>query len=266
MSGRRFQYNAHCHSRNLQPVGQGTEQIEQLLNHYFTDYAVIRIDRDSTSRKNAMDQLLQPVLAGEPCLLLVGTQMLAKGHHFPNITLVVIVNTDSGLFSGDFRGTERIGQLITQVAGRAGRGDKAGKVLIQTHNPQHPLLQQLASQPYRHFLGQVLQERRHLHLPPFTHMALFRTESFIAQDGEQLLIALRQQFTEIAQHNEVWFRPTAGSDATETKSFPLSSRYVQSYHRNQLHHLLTQMVNELASTRFPNALRWQLDVDPQDMS
>lgn len=256
---------AHCHSHNLQPVGQGTEQIEQLLNHYFAAYPVIRIDRDSTSRKNAMDQLLAPVLAGEPCLLL-GTQMLAKGHHFPNVTLVVIVNADSGLFSGDFRGIERIGQLITQVSGRAGRGEKAGSVLIQTHNPQHLLLQQLATQPYRHFLAQVLQDRRLLHLPPFTHMALFRTESFLASEGERLLSELRQQFNEEAQNSGVWFLGPLPAPMERRQNRFRYHLMVQSYHRNQLHLLLNKVVAQLASTRFTTALRWQLDVDPQDMS
>ncbi|WP_312928512.1 replication restart helicase PriA, partial [Stutzerimonas nitrititolerans] len=136
-----------CASVDLRPVGAGTERAEERLGILFPDFPVLRIDRDSTSRKGAMEQLFGTINRGEPCLL-VGTQMLAKGHHFPRVTLVAILDADGGLFSADFRASERMAQLIVQVAGRAGRAEEAGKVIIQTHLADHPLLVQLTEQGY----------------------------------------------------------------------------------------------------------------------
>ncbi|EGH33841.1 primosome assembly protein PriA, partial [Pseudomonas syringae pv. japonica str. M301072] len=116
-----------CGKVDLRPVGAGTERAEERLAILFPDYPVLRVDRDSTSRKDAMNQLFTTIQRGQPCIL-VGTQMLAKGHHFPRVTLVSILDADGGLFSGDFRASERMAQLIVQVAGRAGRAEEPGKV------------------------------------------------------------------------------------------------------------------------------------------
>ena len=128
-----------CQSRELIAAGEGTERSEAWLQDSFPDTPVLRVDRDSTRNKGAMQKVFDTANSGEPCIL-VGTQMLAKGHHFANITLVVVLDADSGLFSADFRSHERMGQLLVQVAGRSGRGSTAGKVMLQTHQPEHPLL------------------------------------------------------------------------------------------------------------------------------
>jgi len=175
-----------CRRVDLRPVGAGTERAEERLGVLFPDYPVLRIDRDSTSRKGSMDALLTTINRGEPCLL-VGTQMLAKGHHFPRVTLVAILDADGGLFSADFRASERMAQLIVQVAGRAGRAEEAGKVIIQTHLADHPLLVQLTEQGYFAFADQALSERRASGLPPFSHLALLRAEAHKPGQGEDFL-------------------------------------------------------------------------------
>ena len=135
-----------------------------------------RIDRDTTRRKGSLDAKLAQIQKGEPAVL-VGTQMLAKGHHFPNVTLVGILDADGGLFGADFRAAERMAQLLVQVAGRAGRGQRPGRVLIQTHHPDHPLLKVLVREGYRHFGAAALSERQQAALPPFSCLALLRAEA-----------------------------------------------------------------------------------------
>ena len=131
-----------CNEKELQTLGLGTERLEQALQKHFPGLPVTRIDRDTTRRKGKMEEMLDGVHDGT-CRILLGTQMVAKGHHFPNVTLVGIIDSDYGLFSSDFRAAERLGQLMLQVAGRAGRATKPGEVWIQTHHPEHPLFQLL---------------------------------------------------------------------------------------------------------------------------
>jgi len=142
----------------------------------FPDIRVARVDRDSTRRKGELDRLLAAARAGEYSLL-VGTQMLAKGHHFPRVTLVGILDADNGLYGADFRAAERMAQLVIQVAGRAGRAERPGRVVLQTHHPDHPLLQTLRRQGYGAFAAAALRERRAANLPPFSHQALLRAEA-----------------------------------------------------------------------------------------
>lgn len=254
-----------CHSKNLQPVGQGTERCEQILEQMFPNTPLIRVDRDSTRRKNALSEILDTIHTGKPCILL-GTQMLAKGHHFPDVTLVAIVNADSGLFSSDFRGLEKTGQLILQVAGRAGREKKPGHVIIQTHNPQHPALQMLVSQPYSRFADSLMSERKQLKLPPEGYLALFRTESSMAGAGENLLKSLRNIL--LSHHQESPARILGPIPAPMEKR---QGRYryqlfLQGDQRVSVHRLLDIAVKHLDSMKLPRNLRWTLDVDPQEMS
>jgi len=175
-----------CGSTQLAPVGQGTEQLEEQLQQLFPQQQIYRLDRDSTRRKGSLDEILIAIGQGGPAII-VGTQMLAKGHHFPAVSLVVIVDVDSGLYSNDFRAAEQLAQLLTQVAGRAGRGDVAGKVLLQTHYPGHPLLQDLIQNGYQSFARSALLERAQTQLPPYVSLAVLKTESFQSEDGQQFL-------------------------------------------------------------------------------
>jgi primosomal protein N' (replication factor Y) len=165
-----------CGEPDLRPVGQGTQRVEETLRARFPQARVLRIDRDSTRRKNAWDTMRQRIRARDVDLL-VGTQILAKGHDFPHLALVGVLNADSMLYSADFRAAERLYALLTQVAGRAGRGASQGEVLIQTEYPAHPLYAALRGQDFRRFADELLAERRQARFPPFVHQALLRAEA-----------------------------------------------------------------------------------------
>jgi primosomal protein N' (replication factor Y) len=155
-----------CKSAELKPLGLGTERVEKSLVELFPKHKIVRLDRDSTQRKGSLEKHLEQINQGHVDIIL-GTQMLAKGHHFPNVTLVAILDVDSGLFSIDFHASEKLAQLIIQVAGRAGRAEKPGKVILQTRQPAHPLLNVLLKQGYKEFAKTALVERRQASLPPF---------------------------------------------------------------------------------------------------
>ena len=175
-------------------MGLGTEQLEQTLAPLFPGVPISRIDRDTTSRKGALEQQLAEVHRGG-ARILIGTQMLAKGHHFPDVTLVALLDVDGALFSADFRSAERFAQLYTQVAGRAGRAGKQGEVVLQTHHPEHPLLQTLLYKGYDAFAEQALAERRMMQLPPWTSHVIVRAEDHNNQHAPLFLQQLRISFS-----------------------------------------------------------------------
>ena len=166
----------HCESSELLHVGVGTERVDEYLSEKFPDYKVLRIDRDTTSRKGELQRHLAMAASGE-AQILVGTQMLAKGHDFPNVTLVGILDADQGLFGTDFRSVEQMGQLIVQVSGRAGRAEKAGRVIVQSRSPDHPSLQTLLRNGYGVLTDVLLDERKEAQLPPFVHCLLYTSPS-----------------------------------------------------------------------------------------
>ncbi|GMG86205.1 primosomal protein N' [Biformimicrobium ophioploci] len=253
-----------CFSAAITALGAGTERSELMLQQRFGQVPVIRIDRDTTSSKQAMEELLRPANAGKPCLL-VGTQMLAKGHHLPRVTLVVIQDADGGLFSADFRGAERTGQLLEQVAGRAGRGELAGKVLVQTRYPEHPLLQLLLSRGYGAYARHLLSERQLTGLPPHTAMALIRADSEEPQRGEQFLQSCRQQL-------EYWQPPATELQYLGPVPALLERKsgrfrfYLQltAADRVRLQKLLAPFCQWAEGNRFPG-VRWSIDMDAQDL-
>ena len=181
-----------CQGMDLRPVGQGTERLEETLTRLFPGVSLVRVDRDATRRKGSLESALKAVRSGAVSLL-VGTQMLAKGHHFPGVTLVGVLDADAGLFGVDFRAPERTAQLLYQVAGRAGRADKPGRVLIQTRHPEHPLLLQLVQEGYGAFAAAALAERREAHLPPYAHHALFRAAATKAGAPREFLHAVAER-------------------------------------------------------------------------
>ncbi len=160
----------------LLAVGQGTERVEETLTRLFPDAPLARLDRDTASARGSIQTVLDRVHSGE-ARILVGTQMLTKGHHFPEVTLVVILDADQGLFASDFRATERLAQTIIQVAGRAGREERAGEVMIQTQYPEHPQLTRLIAEGYESFAASALAERREAGWPPYSRLALLRAEA-----------------------------------------------------------------------------------------
>lgn len=256
-----------CGKVDLRPLGAGTERAEQRLAVMFPDFPVLRIDRDSTSRKGSMEQLLTTIHRGEPCLL-VGTQMLAKGHHFPRVTLVAILDADGGLFSADFRASERMAQLIVQVAGRAGRAEAPGKVIIQTHLAEHPLLVQLTEQGYFAFAEQALSERRAAGLPPFSHLALLRAEALKPDQAETFLQHACDQAEQLMEQLGL-----SGIELLGPVPAPMERRagrfraqlLLQGSARSTLHRLLTPWTVQLEQLPGSRTVRWSLDVDPIDL-
>ena len=248
-----------CQSENYKPVGQGTERTEDTLAEQFPDTPIVRVDRDSTQRKGSIQAILKQVNSGEPCIL-VGTQMLAKGHDFPNVTLVCVVNADGGLFSVDFRAPEQMIQTLLQVSGRAGRGDKPGKVLIQTCHSDHPLLNALRQGSYANIADQLLAERETGQLPPFRAMALLRAEADTMQQSLQLLDTLKP----MAQVSgvEVW-GPLPAVIARKADRHRAQLVLV-SDSRGQLNRLLSRICQHLDQSKLPSGTRWMVDVDPQE--
>ncbi|MBU0499854.1 MAG: primosomal protein N' [Gammaproteobacteria bacterium] len=252
-----------CQGPRLITLGQGTEQVETALQALFPAQSLVRIDRDSTRRKGSLQHMLEQVRQGKHSLLL-GTQMLAKGHDFPNVTLVGILDVDQGLFGADFRATERMAQLLIQVAGRAGRADKPGRVLIQTHHADHPLLNLLIQQGYPAFASEMLAERRAASLPPFSHQALLRAESPRRGEAEEFLrLALGLGRDQAMPGIEMW-GPVPAPMERRAGRF----RYqllTQSTNRTQLHRYLGRWLEAIEGLKTGHLLRWSIDVDPQEM-
>lgn len=253
-----------CGSEDLRPNGAGTERTEDFLSQQFPKTEILRIDRDSTARKGAMDKLMHRIHQGEPCIL-VGTQMLAKGHHFPKVTLVAILDADSGLFSADFRGMEKTSQLILQVAGRAGRAQDPGEVVLQTHHPDHPMLHALIHQGYNAFARDELKLRAAAGLPPYSHHALLRAEASQSGWAEAFLRDLRHNLEDSLQ------RPS-GCHWSGPFPAPMEKRaglyraqlLIQGQERRALHQLLALLLQMLEQHPGRSRVRWSIDVDPLD--
>ena len=254
-----------CLSRELIAAGEGTERSEAFLQQYFPDTIVLRVDRDSTRKKGVMQEVFNTADSGESCIL-VGTQMLAKGHHFENVTLVAVLDADSGLFSPDFRSHERMGQLLTQVAGRSGRGIARGRVIVQTHQPDHPLLALLISQGYGHFARQLLPQRELSQLPPFRHMSVIRAESHRPDEADAFLRLARK----IAEKLQVptpalsYLGPLPALMEKRAGRFRYVLR-IDADQRPALQVLLSAVAVELENHKDSRRVRWSIDVDPQEL-
>ena len=256
-----------CSHVDLRPVGAGTERAEERLKVLFPDYPILRVDRDSTARKDAMHNLSSTIQRGQPSIL-VGTQMLAKGHHFPRVTLVAILDADGGLFSGDFRATERMAQLIVQVAGRAGRAEEPGKVIIQTHLADHPLLVQLTEQGYFAFAEQALEARHAAGLPPYSHLALLRAEAHKPGQAEGFLDeacnAAERLVTEQHLPGIELLGPVPAPMERKAGRFR-AQLLIQANTRAPLHRLISAWLLVLEHMPSGRQVRWSLDVDPVDL-
>jgi len=251
-----------CREPDLVPIGLGTEQIEEALNTRFPGRTIARIDRDSMRRKGVMEATFKSIRAGAVDIL-IGTQMLAKGHDFSAVTLVGIVDADSQLFSTDFRAEEKLAQTITQVAGRAGRAEMTGAVLIQTHHPHHELLQVLISGGYERFAERALEERRHAELPPFVPMALARAE---APNAEMPLRFLRQLTNRLGQYRLPGVQIMGPVPAAMEKK---AGRYraqlmITARSRRQLAACVKSLIAASEDLPHKRSVRWSVDIDPQD--
>ena len=249
-----------CHQESLQPVGLGTQRIEEVLAKHFPDVPIIRVDRDSTRKKNALNNLLEQIHR-EPKAILLGTQMLAKGHHFPNVTLVGVIDADSGLFSADFRAAEQMGQLLLQVSGRAGREEKQGTVMIQTKHPDHPLLQTLIHHGYAKFAEELLNERESALLPPYSYYAVIRAEAHSEQQVDQFLNGLKS----VEGGDQVSLLGPLPAFIAKKKGMYCQHLVVRANRRGSLHHFLKQMLDQLEALPKALTVKWVLDVDPVEV-
>jgi primosomal protein N' (replication factor Y) len=248
-----------CGNTDLHPTGQGTQRLEQTLAALMPEARILRVDRDSTQRKHALSDMLDAVHAGEVDVLL-GTQMLAKGHDFPNLTLVGVIDTDSALFSPDFRAAERLFAQLMQVAGRAGRADKAGEVLIQTAFPDHVLFNALRAHDYAAFADSLLQERQIMQFPPYSHVALLKAE---ANDYGLVQRFLRfAAETARAMELKVTVYDPVRPQMERLKGMERGQLLMQADGRQQLQRLLKTLVASLREHSLQSKVRWTIDVDP----
>jgi len=248
-----------CGADALQGAGEGTEQLEQVLANAFPETPLLRFDRDSVRKKGEFERLATQVKTGESCIL-VGTQMLAKGHHFPKVTLVVIVNLDQALYSADFRALERMGQLMVQVAGRAGRDQLPGEVILQTHYPRHEALLTLLTSGYEAFAEAICTDRQTACLPPFSYQALLRSDAIQKDAVRRFLDQAKQCFP---PGDAVVYGPFPAMmerRSGRTRWYLL----VQSSKRSSLHPQLDEWVLRLQKLASARKVRWSVDVDPQD--
>lgn len=255
-----------CGSTQLVSVGVGTEQLEKQLELLFPEYKTIRIDRDSTRRKGSLEHALESIRKGE-YQILIGTQMLAKGHHFPDVTLVGLLDVDGSLYSSDFRASERLAQLFIQVAGRAGRASKPGEVLLQTHHPEHALLQSLLHKNYQHFAKTALAERKMAQLPPFTFITLIRAEGNDNNTVEAFLRQVRHTLEANPLYDDscLVLGPMPAPLAKRAGKFRWQLM-LQVSTRTLMQRLLASSKPAIQLLPLVKKVRWSFDVEPQDLS
>lgn len=252
-----------CRGSELLPLGRGTERLESELQGLFPDTPLARIDRDSTRRKGELERLLGAARRGEIPLLL-GTQMLAKGHHFPGVTLVGILDLDQGLYGADFRASERMAQTIVQVAGRAGRAQRPGRVVLQTRHPDHPLLLRLQRQGYPAFAAAALDERRQAALPPFSHQALMRAEAPEPEAAAEFLRRAAGCASDVADSRVSLLGPVP-APMEKRGGLYRAHLLLQSEKRPALQGFLAGWLPRVRALGHGRRLRWSLDVDPQEL-
>ena len=257
-----------CASLALQPQGVGTERLEELLAERFGDVPVLRIDSASTRRKDALEKHFAEL--GTRPGILVGTQMLAKGHDLPNLTLVAVVGIDEGLFSADFRAGEKLAQLLIQVAGRAGRADKRGEVILQTHHPEHPLLLTLIQGGYHAFAETELALREAAGFPPFAHLTLLRAEAQHADAPMQFLHAAKavlQPFMAMPRDDNdgLALNGPVAAPMPRRAGMYRAQLLLTASTRRTLHHALDAALPAIHALPDARRTRWSLDVDPVDL-
>ena len=253
-----------CQHTSFTTLGVGTAQVEDTLKQLFPDVPVLRVDRDTTQKVGRWESIYEQVMQSKAAVLL-GTQMLAKGHHFPYVTLVAILDVDAGLLSVDIRAPERTAQLILQVAGRAGRGEQRGHVYLQTYRPDHPMLNTLLKSGYAAFAEQTLAERETALLPPYRYSALIRAESRDLDYSQEFLSFIAQQLQQHSQNDiEVWGPIPAPME--KRAGFIRAHLVLLCQDRAKLQYYLTDWWPYVVGLPRKHQLRLSLDVDPQEFS
>jgi primosomal protein N' (replication factor Y) len=244
----------------MRALGEGTERLEQRLGERFEGRRIVRIDSDSMARKGAIDEALELATRGDADIL-VGTQMLSKGHHFPKLTLVGIVNADQGLFGSDFRSDERLAQSIVQVAGRAGREEKPGQVMIQTAFPEHRFWQRLMDGGYAGVAADALAERRASGWPPYSRLALLRASAHQRHDALGCLEAARSAAQALKLPSLRVLGPVDAPLPRKAGRFRVQL-LLESSDRASLHRALGHVRQTLEDSAEARRARWSIDVDP----
>lgn len=246
---------------DLRLVGLGTEKVEEHLTRLFPETGIVRIDTDAVRRKNELERRLELVRRGDAGIVL-GTQMLTKGHHFPAMTLVGIVNADQSLFAADFRAIERLGQLIVQVGGRAGRGAAAGEVMLQTHHPHHPQLQVLLKSGYGAFALQLLPQREAAQLPPYRHLAVIRARSADSAEAAAFLDLVHRSSEEFARRHATQAYPPAPMMMEKKAGHYRAQLLLSAADAHSLNACLAALLPAAARLARRRKVRWHVDVDP----
>jgi primosomal protein N' (replication factor Y) len=250
-----------CGNQDLAPAGHGTQRLESALAELFPAARLLRVDRDSTRRRHAFDAMQEDIRA-QRVDILVGTQMLAKGHDFPHLTLVGVVNADGALYSSDFRAAERLYALLTQVAGRAGRAERPGEVLIQTEFPEHPLYDAVRRQDYAAFAEVGLEERRQCGFPPYRHQALLRAEASRRAVVDDYLTRAARAGAALGMSVQI-FDPVPPA-IERVAGRERGQLLVQAAARADLQRFLSAWRPALSDS-VSRSVRWSLDVDPLEV-
>ncbi len=264
---RRYPYPAacpDCGGTEFSIDGTGTEQIEEYLKIRFPEFPVARIDRDTMANKKKMQETLEAVVE-KKYRILVGTQILAKGHHFPDVTLIALVNCDQALNSADFRASESFAQLYTQVAGRTGREEKNGKVILQTCEPGNETIQITMSQGYEAFANNCLEERRQLGLPPYSSQTAIRIDSKNRSEAHAAAIKTYSVISKLAaRFSDVSVCPPRSAYTEKMQDRYLVTVLASSPSRKHLHEVIEESLAEIEQNPFRSSVRVEADTDPRD--
>ncbi|MDR3221118.1 MAG: primosomal protein N' [Candidatus Accumulibacter sp.] len=249
-----------CGNQDIQPFGRGTQRLEEVLSERFPQARILRVDRDSAKSRKQWEALLQRIHAGDADIL-IGTQMLAKGHDFPKLTLVGVLGADAALFAADWRAPERLFAQLMQVAGRAGRADLPGEVLIQTQFPEHPLYAALVRHDYPAFAAALLAERRQAGFPPYAYQAMLRAEAPLMADAIAFLLTARA-WPQAAEHTGVTLYDPVPMRLARRANLERAQLLAESPSRRALQAFLSQWNGALEAIKSPSKLRWHLEIDP----
>ena len=249
-----------CGNQDIQPFGRGTQRIEAVLAERFPQARILRVDRDSAKSRKQWEALVEQIHDGAADIL-VGTQMLAKGHDFPKLTLVGALGADAALFASDWRAPERLFAQLMQVAGRAGRAELPGEVLIQTQFPEHPLYAALVRHDYPAFADAQLKEREQAGFPPYAYQAMLRAEAPQLADSLAFLTTARA-WPEASAYADVMLYDPVPMRMARRANFERAQLLIESPSRRALQHFLADWGELLATIKAPSRLRWHLEVDP----
>ena len=249
-----------CGNQDIHPFGRGTQRLEAWLQAQFPEARVLRVDRDSVKSRKQWEAMLDLIHGGEADIL-VGTQMLAKGHDFPKLTLVGALGADAALYAADWRAPERLFAQLMQVAGRAGRAELKGEVLIQTEYPDHPLFAALADHDYPGFAAQQLKEREQAGFPPYAFQAMLRAEAPEMADSIAFLNAAAA-LPVIGEHENVLIYDPVPMKLARLASLERGQLLAESHSRPALQNFLPLWREAIERIKAPSKLRWHIEVDP----